>query len=358
MKIQTSGTTLMNKLKYFIGITSISFLMAIPASAHWSVTERIGQSTKDFTISRDEVVDNLESNKLYALVEYGVIAKVFVWNEKDPSNYVTTYTPGSLLPLDLLEELVFVAKMPDSLTVSYTKEEGSVGVEPINHGDAITVVEVLDQSDSPSNVPTYVNPTEIISSSTHADYSTTLVLKPIENTDPNKTVEVQVISQGLSYTSIATDNSSNPITINNLPSDSLVTIQQVIRDVQTNQETILQNILARTPDAQIPVTDNARDVDSDKKEIAAPTSVVTINSNSGTRSAVVSFQPINDFDPTRTSASIIVVGPGGSTTSVGVDGHGGSVNINDLALDSRYTVSMVIRDLASGEETIIRGANL
>jgi hypothetical protein len=348
----------MNKIKSIISAASISLLTALPASAHWSVTERVGKPTKDFTISRDEVVDNLESNKLYALVEYGVIAKVFVWNEKDPSNYVTTYTPGSLLPLDLLEELVFVAKMPDSLTVSYTKEDGSAGVEPINHGDAITVVEVLDKHDSPSNVPTYVNPTEIISSNTNSDFSTTLVLKPIENTDPNKTVEVQVISQGLSFTSIATDNSSNPITINNLPSDSLVTIQQVIRDVQTNEETVLQNILTRTPDAQIPLIDNARDVESDKKEIAAPTNVVTVNSDSSSRSAVVSFQPINDFDPTRTSASIVIVGPGGSTTSVGVDGHGGSVNINDLALDSKYTVSMVIRDLASGEETIIRGANL
>jgi hypothetical protein len=352
------GMTLMNKIKSIISVASISLLTALPASAHWSVTERVGKPTKDFTISRDEVVDNLESNKLYALVEYGVIAKVFIWSENNSRDYITAYTPGSLLPLDMIEELVFVAKMPESLAVNFTNEDGSAGVEPINHGDAITVVEVLDQPDSPSTVPTYVNPTEVISSSTNVDYSTTLVLKPIENTDPNKTVEVQVISQGLSYTSITTDNSSNPITINNLPSDTLVTVQQVVRDVQTNQETVLQNILTRTPDAQIPVIENARDVESDKEEITAPTTVVTVNPDNGSRSAVITFQPIANFDPTRTLASIIVVGPGGSTTSVGIDGAGGSVNIHDLALDSRYKVTMVIRDLGSGEETIIRGANL
>jgi hypothetical protein len=185
-----------------------------------------------------------------------------------------------------------------------------------------------------------------------------MTIAPIDVDDSNKTVEVQVITNGVSFTSIATDNSATPITINNLPSDSFVSVQTVIRDKRTNEEILHQNIVTKTPNAQIPVIENARDTAADKANIAAPILAASTLHDNGMRIATIDFAGIPNFDPTRTHASIMVVGPGGSTTSVGVDGAGGSINIGDLGVDATYHLALVIRDLNSGEETIIRGSNL
>jgi len=352
------GMNLMYK-KLLLSVVSLSvFASFTPAEAHWSAIERPGQARKDFVISRDEVVNSLQNQKLYALVEYGVISKIFVWNEAKPNEFVTSYIPGYSLPIDMIEEVVFVAQMPDSLSVNYVDNSGEVKAEPINHGDNVAVVEELPiDSATKVSLPTQ-NPVQVISSAVASDYSTSMTVAPMVVNDLNKSVEVQVITNGISFTSIATDNSATPITINNLPSDAFVSVQTVIRDKTTNEEIILQNVVTKTPDAQIPVVANARDVAADKATIAAPVVAASSVGSNGSRSATIEFAGIPDFDPTRTIASIMVVGPGGATTSVGVNGTGGAITIGDLGLDSTYRLTLVIRDLNSGEETLIQGANL
>ena len=111
-----------------------------------------------------------------------------------------------------------------------------------------------------------------------------------------------------------------------------------------------------TPDANIPVLVNARDMQQDMATISSPQNQTVINGD--TKSATISFAPIANFDSSKTVASVLIVGPNGSTTSIGVDGNGGTVNVSDLSATSNYTVKMVIRDINSGEETIINGAGL
>jgi len=344
----------------FVCTFSIFSILATftPVQAHWSALERPGQSRKDFVISRDEAVNSLENQKIYALVEYGVISKIFIWNEDKPNEYFTSYIPGYALPIEMIEEVVFVAEMPNSLAVNYVDATGEVKTEPINHGDNVTVVEELPIDPvTKVSFPTQ-NPVQVISSAVAADYSTSMTVAPMAVNDLNKSVEVQVITNGISFTSIATDNSATPITINNLPSDAFVSVQTVIRDKTTNEEIILQNVVTKTPDAQIPVAANARDVAADKATIAAPVVSASSVGSNGSRSATIEFASIPDFDPSHTLASIMVVGPDGATTSVGIDGNGGAITIGDLGLDGTYRLTLVIRDLNSGEETIIRGANL
>jgi hypothetical protein len=336
----------------------ISLLGLSPAVAHWSVTERAGSAKKDFVIGQGEAVEELENGKLYALVEYGIISKIFIWDQDKPGAYVTTFIPGSSLPLEMIEEVVFVAKMPESLAVNFQTISGEVKYEPINQGKKVAVVEELPPPSFASELPQVVDPVAVISKNINSDYSTSMTVLPVAMSDENKSVEVQVITNGISFTSITTDNSETPITINNLPSDSFVSVQTVIRDRTTHEETVLQNVVTRTPDAQLPTIANSRDVESDKTTIAAPVVTATSHHENGSRSATIEFAGIPNFDPTKTLASIQVVGPGGSTTSIGIDGTGGLISIADLGVDSRYRITMVIRDLNSGEETVIRGANL
>ena len=345
-----------------ISLASVSLLLSLlaisPSSAHWSIDERVVAAKKSFIISRDEAIDLLEDKKLYALVEYGVISKIFLWDESKKNYIFNNYIPGSALSLDLVQQVVFVAHIPNSLAVNYSGSAGEVESEPINQGDTVTVVESLPEN-SLQNLPgQYVNPVDIIGTAVAPNYSTSITIAPITIPDLNKTVEVQVITNGISFTSFTTDNTSTPVTISNLPSNSFVSVQTVIRDQNTNEETILQNLATKTPDAQIPVIENSRDVTGDLQSIQPPIVAASVVHENGGRSASIEYAGIPNFNPETTLASIMVVGPGGATTSIGIDGTGGTLNIGDLALDSTYRLTLVIRDINSGEETIIRGANL
>jgi hypothetical protein len=54
----------------------------------------------------------------------------------------------------------------------------------------------------------------------------------------------------------------------------------------------------------------------------------------------------------------MVVGPGGSTTAIGLFGSGESLSVGSLAPDANYTVKIVIRDLGTGKETVISGESI
>ena len=54
----------------------------------------------------------------------------------------------------------------------------------------------------------------------------------------------------------------------------------------------------------------------------------------------------------------MVVGPGGSTTAIGLFGAGETLTVGSLGPDATYTVKVVIRDLGTGQETVISGQSI
>jgi len=344
-------------MKKLLLTLSLLIVTATPSFATWSVAERGYGAQNSFVISKDEVVETPENNQTYAYIEYGVITKIIYWQNNSTNSYITSYVPASSLNLSLVEDITFMAKVPDSFKVNYNSSEGTVKSDVINHSDKVQVVESLEPNALQSLDIPFENQTQVLSTSINSDYSTSITVAPIVNNDPTKTVEVQVISNGLSFTSIATDNTNTPITINNLPSNEYITVQTVVKDSNGVAEPY-QNTPVITANANVPELFNVRDVQEDKENISAPQAQTVVNSESRSMTASISYAAINNFDSSKTMASIMVVGPNGSTTYIGVDGSGGTVNVGDLSSMSNYTVKMVIRDINTGEETIISGNNI
>jgi len=334
----------MFKLKVALTTTLFLFIFTSPSQANWAVLSEDQSSVREFVISSDEVVSIPQIGKMYAVVEDGVIVKFFTWTS------------------EMQQELL--VSLPYSLMVNYIDITGILRAEPINHGDKIYVqvtptAKVKLDADFVSApvidlpifdgivVPEYS--TEVLSKEVYADHSTSITIKPIENNDPNKIVQVQVISNGMSYTSITTDNRNTPVTVNNLPANAIVTVQTVIRDMTTNKDTVIQSVLTPTAVVNIPVIANTRNATEDRVNISSPK---ILSQNEG-RSATISFDSIANFDSAKTRAAIMVVGPNGSTTYIGIGGNGGSVNVGDLSPTANYVIKLVIRDIDSGEETII-----
>jgi hypothetical protein len=341
----------MFKLKAALTTTLFLFIFTSPSQANWAVISEDNNSVREFVVSSDEVVSFPQIGKMYAVVEDGMIIKFVTWTSK------------------MQQELLI--SLPYSLMVNYIDITGILRAEPINHGDKIFVqvtesakVELDDKFVSAPviDLPVFEGEAiletgaEIIAVNVNPDYSTSMTIKPIENNDPNKVVAIQVIADGMSWTSVTTDNSSTPIIVNHLPANELVTVQTVLRDIATSQETIIQNALTSTGTVEIPVLPNSRDVNQDLATITSPQNQVVVNGDA--KSATISFAPIENLDSSKTLVSIVVVGPGGATTSIGVGGSGGSVTVSDLGAAFGYTVKMVIRDLNSGEETIISGGRI
>lgn len=345
----------MFKLKSIVASGLISILSALPVQAHWSVVERQGQNNA-FVISIDEAVETPQDNKTYAYIEYGVVAKIVLWNANSHNSYITQYVPASYLSVETFKDVTFLAEIPESLKVNYTSVTGETKAEAINQGDVVAVVQTLDPNPLQSEDIAIPVTTQVVATSVNPGYSTSITVAPPTNNNTNQTVEIQVIANGISFTSVTTDNTSNPITINNLPSNEYVTVQTVFRDTMTAVSTPYQEVPLVTPNANIPVLVNARDTQQDKVTIAAPQGQAVVNGD--TKSATISFAPIANFDSSKTLASVMVVGPNGETTSIGIDGNGGSVNVSDLLATANYAVKVVIRDINSGEETVITGSSL
>lgn len=333
----------MFKLKSIIASGLISILSVFPAQAYWESIQVPGLYN-GFKISANEIVETPENEKVYAYIEYGVITKIITWGANSHNSYITHYVPASLMSLYLPEDVIFMAELPSSF---------KVGAEVINHGDFVIVSDTVTATQEAISVPVK---SEVISSSVAIDYHTSITVAPLVNNDPNKQVGIEVISNGMAVTAVTTDNTSTPITFNQLPSNEYVTVQTRVTDKTTGEVEVFQETPILTPNANIPVVDNSRDVTQDRAVIASPQNQVIVDGD--TKSVNVSFDSVANWDPSKTSVSILVVGPGGASTSIGVGGDGGSVTVDNLGAVLEYTVKMVIRDLGSGEETIIDGGRI
>jgi hypothetical protein len=96
----------------------------------------------------------------------------------------------------------------------------------------------------------------------------------------------------------------------------------------------------------------------DKATVAAPAVTSSTTDASGHRVVEIKTPVIPDYDPTKSIATLMVVGPGGSTTAIGLFGAGETLTVGSLGPDSTYTVKVVIRDLGTGKETVIAGQSI
>jgi hypothetical protein len=194
-----------------------------------------------------------------------------------------------------------------------------------------------------------------------ADNSISMKIEiPTANLPANSTVSVQVVTDGRSTTAIGIDPTqpSTTVTVNNLPQNENVTVKTVITDTTTNKETVIVNPVVTTIPAPIVTPEPARSAAVDKATVAVPAVTSSTTDASGHRVVEIKTPVIPDYDPTKSIATLMVVGPGGSTTAIGLFGAGETLTVGSLGPDSTYTVKVVIRDLGTGQETVIAGQSI
>jgi len=300
----------------------------------------------------------------YAVVIDGVIDKIINWDGYSENQ-------------DINENVVII-KLPEGDGVVYLDEQGIVRLSPIYQGSIVSVQvsptekvtpEVGLVQKAPLNEPT--PPTGPVVPKEHApvvkeqvvaaDNSISMKIEiPTANLPANSTVSVQVVTDGRSTTAIGIDPTqpSTTVTVNNLPQNENVTVKTVITDTTTNKETVIVNPVVTTIPAPIVTPEPVRSPAVDKATVAVPAVTSSTTDASGHRVVEIKTPVIPDYDPTKSIAMLLVVGPGGSTTAIGLFGAGETLTVGSLGPDSTYTVKVVIRDLGTGQETVIAGQSI
>ena len=298
----------------------------------------------------------------YAVVIDGVIDKIINWD-------------GFSEHEDLDENAVII-KLPEGDGVTYLDENGVLRLAAIYQGSIVSAQVAPNESVTPklglvekapltepkpivgTPVP-FENAAKVVSQTVAADNSVSLTITvPKAHVPPNSIVQVQVVTDGRSTTSIGVDPNaaSTTVTVISLPQNENVTVKTVVTDTVTGKETVIVNPVVTTIPAPIVIPEPARDPVEDKATVAAPVVTSSIIDATGHRVVDIKTPVIPDYDPTKSMASLMVVGPGGSTTSIGLFGAGETLSVGSLSPDADYTVKIVIRDLGTGKETIILGA--
>ena len=300
----------------------------------------------------------------YAVVIDGVIDKIINWDGYSENQ-------------DINENVVII-KLPEGDGVVYLDEQGIVRLSPIYHGSIVSVQVSPTEKVTPAvgltqkaplNEPTPptgpVVPKEnapvVKEQVVAADNSISMKIEvPTANLPANSTVSVQVVTDGRSTTAIGIDltQPSTTVTVNNLPQNENVTVKTVITDTTTNKETVIVNPVVTTIPAPIVTPEPARSPAVDKATVAVPAVTSSTTDASGHREVEIKTPVIPDYDPTKSIATLMVVGPGGSTTAIGLFGAGETLTVGSLGPDSTYTVKVVIRDLGTGQETVIAGQSI
>ena len=300
----------------------------------------------------------------YAVVIDGVIDKIINWDGYSENQ-------------DINENVVII-KLPEGDGVVYLDEQGIVRLSPIYQGSIVSVQVSPTEKVTPAvgltqkaplNEPT--PPTGPVVPKEHApvvkeqtvaaDNSISMKIEvPTANLPANSTVSVQVVTDGRSTTAIGIDPTqpSTTVTVNNLPQNENVTVKTVITDTTTNKETVIVNPVVTTIPAPIITPEPARSPAADKATVAVPAVTSSTTDASGHRVVEIKTPVIPDYDPTKSIATLMVVGPGGSTTAIGLFGAGETLTVGSLGPDSTYTVKVVIRDLGTGQETVIAGQSI
>ena len=375
-------------LRIKIGVLALTLsLISAPAFAGWSPdfspsqtvsrmqTEDLLQTRGDgyFVVTVDAVKSTPQMSGLtsgpsprarYAVIVGGVVDRIVTWDGYSPHRIIDAYG--------------VIVKLPAAAGVKYVDASGVTRLKPITQGSIVSVAVAPGVTVTPSYeltqvsaVTPYVEPTSpavtesyspVVASQTlnsNNSVSMTINVPDAANLPSTSRVSVYAVTDGRSTTAIGLASGATAVTINDLPQDQNVTVKTVIHDTVTNTETVVSNTVVSTPVSSAPAPTPARDAALDRATTPAPVVSSSVVDASGSRSVAISIPAVTNFDPAKTWATLMVVDKkSGSTTAIGTDGTAQTLNVDSLSAGRDYTVRVVVRDLATGQETVINGQDI
>ena len=368
-------------------ITALLALIATPASADWAIdndaaatmsrmqSEDLLQIRANgyFAITLDAITSTPQMSGLtekpsakakYAVIIDGVVDKIVTWDGYSPNRVIDNYG--------------IIVKLPANAGVKYVDSKGITRLKPITQGAIVSVFVAPEVKVTPtygiteiSTVALALEPETPAVAQDNAPVITTQVLNPnqsvsmtievpgVSNIPATSSVSVQTIADGRSVTSIGLTPGQSTVTVNELPADQNVTVVTVIRDNLTNTETVISNPVVTTVASDAPAPVAARSESQDRASISAPSISSRAVDASGHLSVAISVPAIPNFNSDQTRVSLYVVDSrSGSTTAIGTDGTAQTLNVGSLGVGRDYTVKVVVRDLATGQETVIQGEGI
>jgi len=377
---------LKNKVR-ILGLATALTLIASPAFAGW-VADIDAQSTVSrmksedllqvradgyFAITLDEITSTPQMSGLtpaptakakYAVIVDGVVDRIVTWDGYSPNRVIDSYG--------------IIVKLPANAGVKYVDSNGVTRLKPITQGSIVSVYVAPDVKVTPtygitqlSPVTLPTEPTDPVVAQANSPVVTTQVLNAdnsvamtvdvtgIQDLPSTSVVSVYTVTDGRSTTSVGLAQGSSTVTINNLPQDQNVTVKTVIRDTLTNTETVILNPVVATVASTAPAPTPARSDTTDRATITAPSIASRVVDASGALSVAIAMPAVPNFDASKSWATLIVRdNKSGSTTAIGTDGSAQTLNVGSLGAGRDYTVSVVVRDLATGQETVIKGEGI
>jgi hypothetical protein len=362
-------------------------LIASPAFAGW-VADTDAQSTVSrmksedllqtradgyFAITLDEITSTPQMSGLtdgpvtkakYAVIVDGVVDSIVSWDGYSPNRKIDSYG--------------IIVKLPPNAGVKYVDSNGVTRLKPITQGSIVSVYVAPDVKVTPTYEITQLSPVTLPTEPTSPvkeDTGNPLVRNQVLNADNSvswtievnspwgipstSVVSVQTVTDGRSTTSVGLAQGHSTVTINNLPQDQNVTVKTVIRDTLTNTETVISSPVVATVASTAPAPTPARSAATDRATIATPSVSSRVVDASGALSVAIAMPAVPNFDSSKSWATLMVVdNKTGSTTAIGTDGTAQTLNVGSLGTGRDYTVSVVVRDLATGQETVIRGEGI
>lgn len=297
----------------------------------------------------------------YAVVVDGVVDKIINWDGFSENE-------------DLNPEAVII-KMPENDGVKYVNSYGDIIIAPVYQGSIVSeliapevkvtpevglvqIIEIVAPAEPVGPPVVNASAPVVVAQEVAPNNSINMTIEVKTSEIPaNSTVSIQVVTDGRSTTSIGVDPTApvSQVVVRDLPQNENVTVKTIITNLDTNKETVIINPVVATIPAPIVIPEPARNAAQDLATIAKPYVTSLIFDASGHRVAEIKTPVIPNYDTSKTNASLMVVGPGGSTTSIGLFGNGETLTVGTLGPDFTYTVKIVLRDLGSGKETFIFG---
>ena len=300
----------------------------------------------------------------YAVIVDGVVDRIVTWDGYSPHRIIDSYG--------------VIVKLPATAGVKYVDASGVTRLKPITQGSIVSVAVAPNVYVTPTydvvqlaSISSYEEPTSPAVTESYSPVVTTQTLNSndsvsmtvnvpdVSNLPSTSRVSVYTVTDGRSTTALGLLPGQQTVTINDLPQDQNVTVKTVIFDTLTNTETVISNTVISTPVSSTPVPTPARNAAVDRATIPAPVVSSSNVDSSGARSVAISIPAVTNFDPSTTWATVMVVDKqSGSTTAIGTDGTAQTLNVGSLGADRDYTVKVVVRDLATGQETVISGQDI
>ena len=300
----------------------------------------------------------------YAVIVDGVVDRIVTWDGYSPHRIIDSYG--------------VIVKLPATAGVKYVDASGVTRLKPITQGSIVSVAVAPNVYVTPTydvvqlaSISSYEEPTSPAVTETYSPVVTTQTLNSndsvsmtvnvpdVSNLPSTSRVSVYTVTDGRSTTALGLLPGQQTVTINDLPQDQNVTVKTVIFDTLTNTETVISNTVISTPVSSTPIPTPARDAAVDRATIPAPVVSSSNVDSSGARSVAISIPAVTNFDPSTTWATVMVVDKqSGSTTAIGTDGTAQTLNVGSLGADRDYSVRVVVRDLATGQETVINGQDI